>query len=206
MSRSPSNISVLSEDERYVPWQYKWKRPRIARSKCSDKSISVNDLCQRVPIRMESARLNMEEIKFIQQNIICSTYKNAGIKECLGLEHSTKSSEDNFGSNVVQSDDLSYFVLVTTFASRSVVNFLQKTSTEKDDIIIPADTLLLEVVQDSQHAVESEASGNELNFDQMDVVACKLLYWPTSINRFSTFEASESPIDKIYDAGDLWAS
>jgi hypothetical protein len=202
MSRTTSNTSVLS-DGRYVPWQFKWKRPMISQTKSVHEKYSFgNDVRNRVPISIASTRLNSAEVGLILRHMGCFTEKD---EEQVHLDEST-SSYDRQGKkpSMAPKDDASYFVLATTFAPKSIVRFLQTNAKEDDDFkVIPADAILLEVVQDSFRTFDSGTAEDEWGRDDMNIILSRLLYWPSSIHEYSVFEDDDQNKN---DAGNIWMS
>eukprot|EP00557_Chaetoceros_sp_GSL56_P001648 CAMPEP_0176503408 /NCGR_PEP_ID=MMETSP0200_2-20121128/15346_1 /TAXON_ID=947934 /ORGANISM="Chaetoceros sp., Strain GSL56" /LENGTH=1375 /DNA_ID=CAMNT_0017902695 /DNA_START=80 /DNA_END=4204 /DNA_ORIENTATION=+ len=187
MSRTASNTSLLS-DGRYVPWQYKWRRPMISRAKSVEEKYDRcrNDICNKVPISMTSARLNAEELSLLLRHM---NYFAKEDEREFHLDKSTSGSDSQEEPNIVPNDDVSYFVLVTTFAPKSIVSFLETMSKEDDDLkVIPAESILLEVIKDSLQSFDAEITELGWDRDEMDIIISELFYWPASIHDNSFFE------------------
>lgn len=203
MSRTASDTSVLS-DGRYVPWQYKWMRPMISRKKSvKQKYRHLNDMSNKVPISIASARLNAVEVDLIKRHIDDCTEKD---KEQVHPDESTTGSDSQVKNrNIEPKDDVSYFVLVTTFASKSTVSFLQTMAKEDHNYkVIPAESILLEVVQDSFRSFDSGTIDDEWYHDEMDIISSNLLYWPSSIRDSSIFQDDGSQVYNRNFESSIW--
>lgn len=168
----------------------------------NEKYSFCNDVRNRVPISITSARLNSAEVGLILRHMGCFTEKD---EEQVQVDEST-SSYDRQGKkpSMAPKDDASYFVLATTFAPKSIVRFLQTNAKEDDDFkVIPADAILLEVVQDSFRTLDSGTAEDEWDRDDMNIIVSRLLYWPSSIHEYSVFEDDDQHKN---DAGNIWMS
>ncbi len=191
LPRRLSGTSVESS-ERQVPWQFKWKRPKVAQAKSTKRTTTNEKLKDKIPIGTSSARLRQEEINTILEEFISGipSYNNENEGD---NSHNTprmkwedleseSDEEGNMNTNALAGRE-EYIVTVTLYASRAFVNLMQSRSNE--EVLVPADSVLLEVVKDS-HEVNSPdgADGTNENpetcCDEIEVVMTKLLTWPTS--------------------------
>lgn len=153
-----------------------------------------DQLKNKIPIGTSSARLHRDEI-----NIILKDYLGLASPRTVGddmnmnarntsrmkwedLESESDEEGGDMNTNILDNQE-EYIVTVTLFSSSSFVNLMQSRSDGDEKVLIPADSLLLEVVKDS-YQVGSDLNGLNENLgsgrDKVDVVMSKLLIWPAS--------------------------
>lgn len=170
----------VSSNYNYIPWQYDWKRPRITPTKSSiNHSKELHD---KIPINTSSARLTSEEASIILLN--CSTSENEENQRVrMKWEDLESESEDENGNSKLEpkneiSDE--YIVTVTTFASKSFIKLLQAHSAPSEKVIVPGDTILLEVIRDSHRLSDTDDLKKEKDENEVNVITSKILFWPSS--------------------------
>ncbi|GFH51512.1 hypothetical protein CTEN210_07988 [Chaetoceros tenuissimus] len=172
-------MSVSSNND-YIPWQYNWKRPRITPTKSSiNHSKELHD---KIPINTSSARLTSEEASILLLN--CSTSEDEENERIrMKWEDLESESEDENGDSKLEPKNEicdEYIVTVTTFASKSFIKLLQAHSAPSEKVIVPGDTILLEVIRDSHRLSDIDDLTQELDENEVDVIMSKILYWPSS--------------------------
>ena len=177
MSQTATNISVSSDDV-YAPWQYKWKRPRIAEAKPFQPYSYENQLRDKIPINTASARLTKDEISTLLQHEHQDKEQYTGSARMKWEDLESESDEEEGRFN----DDLSdeFILMVTIFAAKSLVKLLQSKRRPDEQVLVPADTILLEVIRDSHRIDDSEVLEENIGRESIDVVMSKILFWPTS--------------------------
>jgi hypothetical protein len=177
MSRAPTNISASSNDAQ-VPWQYKWKRPRLAETKSLHQHKHTKQLQDKIPINTTCARLTKDEIGILLLHEHPDKESKRSAKRMKWEDLESESDEEEEKYNDTVHDE--YMLSVTIFATVSVAKLLQSERSPGEQVIVPADTILVEVIRDSYRINDLEVLEDERVRDEIDVVMSEILFWPTS--------------------------
>jgi hypothetical protein len=206
LDTSTSTITSLlpdqpNEDEEFgkVPWQYHWKRLSLAHIQSNLDQVDCNLLADKVPIQTVSARLNEEEIKSIiapalppldyqEQHHVHPQEEDSYHEKHMPWEDLESSVEDEHEDGIERDIQEGYVVSITLFVSKSFLQDVQDCNLNPNDIIAPADTILIEVIKDMYWKKDSsddvsigEMDGTNNRNDSVEVVKSRVLYWPKAL-------------------------
>jgi len=136
-------------------------------------------LQDKITINTTSARLTKDEIDTLLHHEHRQDKKAKNSARRMKWEDlESESDEEEVKDNDTIRDE--YMLTVTIFATKSFAKLLQSKRSPGEQIIVPADTILVEVIRDSHRINDFEVLEGEIVRDEIDVVMSEILYWPTS--------------------------
>lgn len=183
-----------SESEPVKPWQFDWKRPRLAKPTSTEDSHQLHGA---IPIECKSARLTSQEAHSILRCIHLGSCEKSSLKisnnyeDVQNDEFNTEVLWDDQDSSSKEIEDEIYILTVTILASKASVTTLQilqekglvKAGSAVD--LLPADTILIEVNRDvskieNDHPNEKISCVENDKIDEIETIMSKVMQWPES--------------------------
>ncbi len=217
--------------ESYVPWQYKWQRPKLIEATRNEDESLLQGM---VTIESKSARLTPAETRLILEKLNLAQSvrsersgtdfwekKNGNNMKWEDLESSsdeeTNDCEELPHTKKQKIDGVQCILSVSILASKKSIEcmeYVQKHGERDIDQTIVADCVYLEVVRDSTSTsdeIESDASNSiddERKKETCEILYKRLLRWPSSTltDIYSKERRNESIVSPNESLSMMWHS